>query len=92
MIAEPKRRTYYAPALEKGLAILETLASTGGPMTLAKPTATLDRTSGELFRIVQVLQQNGYISPRCKGEGFELSDRLVGLGTTVMERAAPRMP
>jgi DNA-binding IclR family transcriptional regulator len=47
---------YRAPALEKGIDILELLSSERVPMTLSAICARLKRSTGEIFRMVQVLQ------------------------------------
>jgi len=78
---------YRAPALEKGLDILETLAGADGGMTTSQIAASLGRTPNELFRMIQVLERKGYIGPGESGEGFELTNRLFALG---MARAQMR--
>jgi DNA-binding IclR family transcriptional regulator len=71
---------YRAPALEKGLDILELLAGETEPMTLTAIVKRLGRSHGELFRMVQVLEHRGYIEPDQSREGYRLSDRLFSLG------------
>ena len=71
---------YRAPALEKGLDVLELLASARQPMTLSQISARLERSVSELFRMVQVLEARGYVSPSARGDGFELSNKLFSLG------------
>jgi len=73
-------RRYKAPALEKGLDILELLATTSSPMTLTHMANQLGRSHGELFRMVQVLEFRGYIEQEGSAEGYELTDRLFSLG------------
>ncbi len=92
-----RARRYRAPALEKGLDILELLASHGAAMTLSQISTALDRSVSELFRMVQVLEYKGYIVPAEAGEGYELSNRLFTLGMarapvrTLIEIALPLM-
>ena len=43
---------YRAPALEKGLDVLEFLASQSHPMTLSAIVKQLGRSHGELFRMI----------------------------------------
>ena len=71
---------YRAPALEKGLDILELLAGETEPMTLTAIVKRLGRSHGELFRMVQVLEHRGYIEQDQSNEGYQLSDRLFSLG------------
>lgn len=55
------RRSYSAPALEKGLDILELLAGEESGLTLSGIAARLDRSVSELFRMLVVLEQRGYV-------------------------------
>jgi DNA-binding IclR family transcriptional regulator len=88
---------YRAPALEKGLDVLELLAVQTEPMTLTAIVNQLGRSHGELFRMVQVLEHRGYIEQESGGEGFRLTDRLFSLGmqqprtATLLEVALPVM-
>ena len=75
---------YRAPALEKGLDILEMLARHAEPMTAAQIAAALQRSPSELFRMIQVLERKGFIEPSEDGDGFTLTDKLFALG---LERA-----
>ncbi|MFT4074089.1 MAG: IclR family transcriptional regulator [Asticcacaulis sp.] len=71
---------YRAPALEKGLDVLELLATAKSPMTLSQISSRLDRSVSELFRMVQVLEMRGYVGLAPSGEGFELTNKLFSLG------------
>lgn len=64
MLEPPKkeRKTYAAPALEKGLDILELLAAEGEPLTNADIASRLGRSVGEIFRMIVVLKQRGYVA------------------------------
>jgi DNA-binding IclR family transcriptional regulator len=73
-------RRYKAPALEKGLDILELLATANEPMTLTAIVNELGRSHGELFRMVQVLEFRGYIEQDKGNDGYLLTDRLFSLG------------
>lgn len=96
--AEPsgdEERKYRAPALEKGLDILELMARRATPMTLSQISAALDRSVSELFRMVQALEYKGYLE--ATGEGYSLTNRLFSLGMaqaptkTLLEAAMPVM-
>jgi DNA-binding IclR family transcriptional regulator len=90
-------RRYRAPALEKGLDILELLASNGAAMTPSQISTALERSMSELFRMIQVLEYKGYITPAESGDGYELSNKLFTLGMsrapvrTLLEVALPVM-
>lgn len=76
--SEPSK--YRAPALEKGLDVLELLATCKQPMTLSQISTRLERSVSELFRMVQVLEARGYVATSARGEGFELTNKLFSLG------------
>lgn len=80
MDAPDDDRRYKAPALEKGLDILELLATTSSPMTLTAIVNQLGRSHGELFRMVQVLEFRGYIEQDPAADGYLLTDKLFSLG------------
>ena len=80
-------RRYPAPALEKGLDILELLATESSPVTLTGIVNRLGRSHGELFRMIQVLEFRGYIEQDPASDGYRLTDRLFSLG---MQRPGTR--
>ena len=88
---------FKAPALVKGLEVLELLAYSGMPMTLSSISERLNRSKNEIFRMVQDLQTLNYIKRSAGGEGYELTNRLFTLGleqprvTTLLEAALPEM-
>jgi DNA-binding IclR family transcriptional regulator len=94
---EDSDRKYRAPALEKGLDVLELLAAHRTPLTLSQISAALDRSVSELFRMVQVLEFRGFVGPAPTGEGLVLTNKLFALGMTrapakdLLEAALPRM-
>ena len=71
---------YSAPALEKGLDILELLARTGRPLGTRQIAEELGRAKNEIFRMVHVLLGRGYLQHEESGEGLTLSNKLFGLG------------
>jgi DNA-binding IclR family transcriptional regulator len=75
---------YSAPALEKGLDILELLVAKRQPLTTSMISQSLGRSTSELFRMIQVLEYRGFITQTENGEGFVPTDRLFSLG---MEQA-----
>jgi DNA-binding IclR family transcriptional regulator len=74
------RTTYAAPALEKGLDILELLAEAGEPLSTRAIAEHLGRSKSEIFRMVFVLQQRGYLEREPGTERLALSRRLFDLG------------
>ncbi len=68
--------SYQAPALSRGLEILEFLASVPGPIPHIEIARSLKRTPGELFRLLQVLEREGYIA-RDAGNAYHLTLKLL---------------
>ncbi len=71
---------YAAPALDKGLDILELLASEQHALTLRAIAEALGRSKGEIFRMVMVLLERGYIDRDAETDAFCLTNRLFDLG------------
>jgi DNA-binding IclR family transcriptional regulator len=92
-----KAKRYRAPALEKGLEILEFLAPRAGAMTLSEISAGVGRSKSEIFRMLQVLEQRRYLARPPDTEGYVLTNRLFMLGMEhppvkgLMEAAMPVM-
>jgi DNA-binding IclR family transcriptional regulator len=88
---------YRAPALEKGLDILCLLAGERTPMTVSNICERLDRSLGEIFRMVQVLQTRGFIDRDPRSDGYFLTDLLFSMAMgqpvtqSLLEVAAPVM-
>jgi len=80
---KPRRQPIYSvPALEKGLDILETLASAHVPQSLTQLARRLDRTPSELFRMLAVLERRSYIVRDPVSEGYSLTLKLYELAHT----------
>jgi len=73
---------YHVPALEKGLDILETLASSAVPQSLSKLARSLHRSSSELFRMLDSLERRGYILKDVVSGNYRLSLKLYELAHT----------
>jgi DNA-binding IclR family transcriptional regulator len=88
---------YRAPALEKGLDILRLLAGERKPMTLSTICQRLDRSQGEIFRMVQVLQTQGFVDQDPSSDGYQLTDLLFSMAMrqpmtqSLVEVAIPAM-
>jgi len=78
-VAMPK---YNVPALEKGLDILEALSAASVPMSLSDLAAKLNRTSGEIFRMLVVLERRAYVVRDPASANYTLSLRLYELAHT----------
>lgn len=95
--ADDAERKYRAPALEKGLDVLELLARQGGPLTTSQLATSLGRSVSELFRMVLALEYRGYIAQVEGREGYELTNKLFALGMaqtsnrTLLDVALPVM-
>jgi DNA-binding IclR family transcriptional regulator len=71
---------YRAPALDKGLDILELLAGAKHPLSIAEISEGVGRSRGEIFRMLQVLEERDYIA-RGEGDvGYSVTPRLFRLG------------
>jgi DNA-binding IclR family transcriptional regulator len=92
-----KTSRYRAPALEKGLDIIELLAAEKSPLNLSAISQRLGRSSGELFRMLQVLEFKGFITTAENGVGYALTNKLFALAMTqapvrtLVETALPIM-
>jgi DNA-binding IclR family transcriptional regulator len=69
---------YAAPALEKGLDILELLAGEADGLSQGVIAQRLDRSTAELFRMLSVLERRGYLNRHADGS-YRLSLRLFEL-------------
>ena len=91
----PKRKKYSAPALEKGLDVLELLVGEPKGLNTSELAKRLGRSVGEVFRMIAVLEQRGYIHPRGSGDAhvltlklFELAHRIPPIALLVNAAAA----
>ncbi|TPW27544.1 IclR family transcriptional regulator [Pararhizobium mangrovi] len=88
---------YAAPALVKGLEIIELLAHRESPMTHAEIAKALGRSKSELFRMLVTLQERGYLHRDTETDTFTITDRLFRLGLrvphvrTLIDYALPRL-
>jgi DNA-binding IclR family transcriptional regulator len=77
--AQARSSRYRAPALEKGLDVIELLAAEKSPLNLSSISQRLGRSSGELFRMLQVLEFKGFITTAENGTGYVLTNKLFAL-------------
>ena len=69
---------YRAPALDKGLDILELLAGVDGGLTQAEIAKRLQRSPNEFYRMLDRLVRRGYVT-RLEGDRYSLTLKLFGL-------------
>ena len=75
-----KSAKYRAPALAKGLEILELLVEERGALPLTEICERLAKSRNEIFRMIHVLEQKQYICRDSTETGFELTNKLFALG------------
>lgn len=78
---------YEAPALEKGLDILELLAGKSESMYLSQISQAVGRSRSEIYRVLQVLERRGYLERSQDDDHYSLTNHLFLLG---MERPTIR--
>lgn len=87
---------YGAPALEKGLDVLEAVADAPDGLTLTELAKSLGRSSSQLYRMVLCLHERGYLN-RDVGDRYGLSARLFELvhrhppNRSLLQHALPLM-
>jgi DNA-binding IclR family transcriptional regulator len=102
-VADTERRIYAAPALEKGLDILEMLCRSEAPLSQKEIANRLGRSVGEIYRMVSCLVDRNYVSQvdessyAITSKLFELSHinppthRLLFEAMPVMQRLAKEL-
>src|SRR5689334_10753934 len=90
-------RTYSAPALEKGMAIIEVLADAESGLSVSEISQRLKRRMSELFRIIVVMERRGWLQKNPETWRYSVTYhvlRLAHRGTptrTLTSAAAPVM-
>lgn len=88
---------YKAPALEKGLDILEALSTHVDGLSQADIAKALDRSQGEIYRMLDTLVRRGYVIRTKEGERYSLSLRMFAMAQRhppvgrLLEIARPQM-
>lgn len=70
---------YAAPALDKGLDILELLAETAGGMSQSEIAEATGRTVGQMFRMLATLERRGYVQRDAQSGLYSVSMKLFDL-------------
>ncbi|GLO63928.1 transcriptional regulator [Vibrio sp. MACH09] len=92
-----KKTEYRAPALEKGLDILELLAAEEEPLTKKQIAEKLDRSINEIFRMLSVLADKQYIEFDTETSCYSLSLKMFALSNQhppiaqLLKHASPLM-
>jgi DNA-binding IclR family transcriptional regulator len=81
--SKKKAVRYEAPALEKGLDILELLAGVTSAMNLSRISEAVGRSRSEMYRVLHVLERRHYVERLPDDDRYVLTNRLFLLG---MER------
>lgn len=90
-------KSYSAPALEKGLDILEGLAEQSAATSVRELAERLGRSKNELFRMIYVLIARGYVKRDGETDELALTNKLFTLGLrtpqsrSLLEAALPEM-
>ena len=74
-----RKKHYSAPALEKGLDLLELLSYEVDGLNIAEITRRLDKSVGELFRMLAVLEQRGFIEMPMGSDKYRLTLKMFSL-------------
>lgn len=85
MARQALKGTYAAPAIEKAFEILEALAVRPEGALISEIANQLGRSVGELFRIVVVLEQLGYLRKSSTSDRYTVAFKLLDLA----HRATP---
>jgi DNA-binding IclR family transcriptional regulator len=85
MNSQKPKRKYAAPALEKGFEIIELLAQFPQGALVTEMAASLGRSVGEIFRMVVVMEQLGYLQRASNSDRYTVAYRLLD----VAHRATP---
>lgn len=83
-VAEAESRSYAAPALEKGLDILETLCHSEQPLSQKDLAQRLGRSVGEIYRMLSCLVNRNYVTM--------VAENTYGLTTKLFELAHVNPP
>lgn len=78
---EQNSQRYRAPALDKGLDILELLAGRPEAMTRSEIVKEMGRSPSEIYRMIERLVGRGYVTRSAGGDRFALSMKLFLLGS-----------
>jgi len=78
---ETNEKRYRAPALDKGLDILELLSAEPSGLTRAEIVRSMDKSASEIYRMLERLVMRGYVTRSPEGDRYCLSLKLFCLAT-----------
>lgn len=81
MKEDAKDQRYRAPALDKGLDILELLALEPSGMTRSEIVKAMGKSPSEIYRMLERLVARNYVSRSFEGDRYALSIKLFQLGS-----------
>ena len=70
-------RTYSAPALEKGIEIVELLAEEPAGLTIVEIASRLRRSMNEVFRIIVVMGRHGWLDKNLETDRYSVTYHLL---------------
>ncbi|MGP9497415.1 Transcriptional regulator, IclR family [Halomonas citrativorans] len=94
---EKAETQYHAPALEKGLDILELLAQSSQPLSTQAIAEQIGRKTNEMYRMLMVLRDRGYVSMDDSGSRYQLTLKIFEMAhrfpptKRLVQAALPRM-
>lgn len=71
---------YRAPAVEKAIDVLEALAEHEGGMTIKDIAAAVNRSIGEIFRVILVMERRGLLYKNPSTDVYTATHKLLELG------------
>jgi DNA-binding IclR family transcriptional regulator len=74
------RRDYFAPALEKGIDIIELLADAESGLTVSEISQRLHRPMSELFRVIIVMERRGWLQKDPESSRYSVTYHVLKLG------------
>ncbi|MEO8063622.1 MAG: IclR family transcriptional regulator [Pseudomonadota bacterium] len=75
----PARQDYSAPALEKGIDIIELLGEEETGLTVSEISQQLGRRMSELFRIIIVMERRGWLQKDIETARYSITYHVLGL-------------
>ena len=92
-----KKSSYSAPALDKGLDIIELLSKSNLGLTQAKIASKLNKSVNEIYRMLNTLRDRNYLEFDSSTDQYRLSFKLLNLAAsfnptkTLLDKATPIM-
>lgn len=80
MTLDDNDKRYRAPALDKGLDILEILAVQPGGMTRGEIVKAIGKSPSEIYRMIERLVARNYVSRSIEGDRYALTMKLFHIG------------